>query len=86
MADRGVTVEVSTRTHKKYAAVLPNGTKVHFGDSRFEQWKDSTPLKAYSSKDHGDPKRRDNYFARHGKEAAQHSAKYFAHKFLWGGS
>jgi hypothetical protein len=28
---------------KKYTAILPNGKKVHFGDKRYEQYKDSVP-------------------------------------------
>ena len=85
MADKGVRFEVSRRKDKKYDALLPDGRRVPFGDKRHEQWKDTTPLKAYQHLDHGDPKRRANYFARHGRDAEKHSAKYFAHKYLWGG-
>ena len=85
MADQGVRIEVSRRKDKKYDAILPDGRRVPFGDKRYEQWKDTTPLKAFSHLDHGDPKRRASYFARHGRDAEKHSAKYFASKYLWGG-
>ena len=41
-------------------------------------------MKAFKSADHGDPKRREAYFSRHGKAAPKNSAKWFSHKFLWG--
>jgi len=72
----------STRKHKKYMAVFQN-KKVHFGDNRYEQFKDSTRLQLYSHLNHYDKKRKQNYYARHGKVAKLHSAKWFAHKFLW---
>jgi len=91
----------STRKNKKYAAeVGPNVGKtriIHFGDSRYEQYKDSTPVKAYSHKDHSDPKRRKNYFMRHSgvankteavkleinKSNGKYNAKILSHKYLW---
>ena len=85
MADKGVTFAVSSRENKKYVATLPDGKKVHFGDKRYGQYKDSTPLKAFKAADHGDPKRKENYYQRHGKEAKKHSPKYFSHRYLWGG-
>ena len=85
MADKGVRFEVSRRKGKKYDTILPDGRRVPFGSSVHSQWKDTTPLKAYKHLDHGDSKRRANYFARHGRDAEKHSAKYFSHKYLWGG-
>ena len=85
MTDAHVRFEVSRRKHKKYDAILPDGRRVAFGDKRYEQFKDSTPLKAYKHLDHGDPKRRANYLARHGKDAKLHTAGWFATKYLWGG-
>ena len=81
--DKGVTFELSRQKNKKYAAVLPDGKRVNFGDKRYPQYKDQTPLKAYKHLNHGDPKRRDNYYARHGQEAKKHSPKWFAHRYLW---
>ena len=85
MADQGVRFEVSRRKGKKYDAILPDGRRVPFGASDYAQLKDTTPLKAYKHLDHGDSKRRASYFARHGRDSEKHSAKYFAHKYLWGG-
>ena len=82
--DKGVTFELSKQKHKKYVAVLPDGKRVNFGDKRYGQFKDSTPLQAFKAADHGDPQRRENYYKRHGQEAKKHSAKYFSHRYLWG--
>jgi hypothetical protein len=76
-------LEKSTRKHKKYMAIFPDGTKVHFGDNRYQQFKDSTGLGVYSSLDHGDTERRKRYYSRHGKYATKRSAKWFSHKYLW---
>jgi hypothetical protein len=73
----------STRKHKKYMAVFRDRRRtIHFGDNRYEQFKDQTPLKLYSKLDHGDPRRRRAYYARHGT-ATLHSAKWFSHRYLW---
>ena len=85
MSDKPLKIERSTRQNKKYVATLPNGKRKHFGDSRYGQFKDLTPVKAFKSADHGDPKRREAYFSRHGKAAPKNSAKWLSHKFLWGG-
>ena len=55
--------EPSSSKHKKYDAILMNRKtlrtkKVPFGDKRYQQYKDSTPLKLYKDLDHGDPERR----------------------------
>ena len=73
--------EPSTRKHKKYAAVFADGRKVHFGDKRYQQFRDSA-LGLYSKLDHKDQERRRRYLARHG-EGKKYSAKWFAEKFLW---
>lgn len=77
----------SKRKNKKYKVVIKRrglrNKTVHFGDKRYQQFKDSTPLKIYKSKDHGDKKRQKNYFARHGKKAKIYTPKYFSHKYLW---
>ena len=78
-------IRPSTRRHKKYMAVFLDGRRpaVHFGDSRYAQYRDSTPLRLFSHLDHLDPKRRASYYARHGTKAEPYSAKWFSHKFLW---
>lgn len=82
----------STRKNKKYMAILADNTRVHFGDSRYEQYKDSTPLKLYAHLDHGNKKRRELYFARHSgtrskadamQLTTKYTPKYFSHRFLW---
>ena len=49
--------------NKKYA-VKYNGKTINFGDSRMAQYKDSTGLGLFSSKNHLDPIRRKSYLAR----------------------
>jgi hypothetical protein len=88
---------------KKYTARIMNKkTKkirhIHFGAKGYEQYKDSTPLGLYSSKNHGTKKRRDNYFSRHSggiknkkkalakeirKSKGIYNAKILSHKYLW---
>jgi len=72
----------STRKHKKYMAVFKDKT-IHFGDNRYEQYKDSTKLQLFAHLNHSDRKRKNNYYSRHGKEAKLYSAKWFSHKYLW---
>ena len=57
--------------------------KVSFGDKRYQQYRDSTPLKLYSNKDHLDKKRRALYFKRHKKDYGKWSADWFSKKYLW---
>jgi len=82
--------EKATSVNKKYNAVLINKTtkkekRIPFGDSRYEQYKDSTGLGLYSSKNHNDKKRRDLYRQRHEKDLKDgyYSAGYFSMKYLW---
>lgn len=80
----------SNRKNKKYKVTVKFKSKdkkdetYNFGDKRYGQFKDTTPLKLYSSKDHNDKKRQSSYFARHGK-AKKYSAKWFSHRYLWDG-
>lgn len=65
--------------NKKYRAVYSDGTKIDFGDKRYQQFYDSTPLKLYSYLNHGDKKRRDLFYKRHANNtglAAQLSKEY----------
>lgn len=75
------TISKSTRQHKKYMATFSNGKTVHFGDNRYQQYKDSA-LGIYTKLNHGDAERRRRYYMRHGK-AKKYSAKWFSHKYLW---
>jgi hypothetical protein len=75
----GFDFQKSTRKHKKYQVKVNNKT-VHFGDNRYQQYKDKIGL--YSMLDHGDKERRKRYYARHGK-AVKYSPKWFSHNYLW---
>lgn len=70
----------STRKNKKYMIKI-DGRTVHFGDKRYQHYKDKIGM--YSHLDHNDKERRRLYYARHGKDAVKYSPKYFSHKYLW---
>lgn len=77
----------SSRKNKKYMVYVKANNKqgfklIHFGDSRYSQYKDKTPLKLFKNKDHLDKKRRERYYKRHGK-AKKDTPKWFSHKYLW---
>tara|TARA_R110000764_G_scaffold53079_3_gene115364 strand:+ start:1773 stop:2051 length:279 start_codon:yes stop_codon:yes gene_type:complete len=72
--------------NKKYSVYVKADNKrgvkiIHFGDSRYGQFKDK--IGEYKSLDHGDPKRKKNYYSRHGKTSDKNTAKYWANKILW---
>jgi len=55
---------------KKYTACVKNNKtkkvrKIHFGDKRYQQYKDRTPLQLYKNKNHNTRKRMQNYYSRH---------------------
>lgn len=87
----GYTIKKSTRENKKYMVLV--GTKwVHFGDKRYEHYKDQTPLKAYENLDHGDENRRRLYVARHTRKKDKNgkyfhknksSPEYWSLNYLW---
>ena len=73
----------SKAKNKKYSVyVMKNGKKrlIHFGDNRYGQFKDK--LGEYKKLDHGDPKRKELYYKRHGKATSKDTAKYWSHKIL----
>lgn len=95
-----IKIEKSKAKNKKYVAIVRNKItkkerKINFGDSRYENFKDSTPLKLFSNKNHGDPKRRKNYFMRHSgvatkseavrkeKKKGVYTPKLLSHLYLW---
>jgi len=94
---KNITILPSTRANKKYMAILTNGDKIHFGAKGYEQFKDSTGLGLYSNMDHGNKKRRENYFSRHSagiknkndalkyewNKSKRITAKILSHKYLW---
>lgn len=78
------TIKKSTRQYKKYMAIFTSPKRtVHFGDKRYQQYRDSTPLGLYSHLNHMDTTRRKRYYNRHGKNAELYSPKWFSHKYLW---
>ena len=81
----------SKAKNKKYA-VIYNGKTINFGDSRMAQYKDSTGLGLFSSKNHLDPIRRKSYLARakgiKNKKGEltwkdKSSANYYSVRYLW---
>ena len=88
MSEKKLKFEKSDKTYKKYKVTFTDpDTKrdktVHFGDSRYEQFHDSTPLKLYKHLDHNDKKRRDLYYQRHPTDYPKYSADWFSKKYLW---
>ena len=85
----------SSAKNKKYSVyVMKDGKKtlIHFGDTRYQHFKDSTPLKIYSNLDHNDKERRESYLKRakgiKNKECNitwndKNTANYYSVKFLW---
>ena len=71
--------------------------KINFGDRRYQQYKDRTPLKLYASKNHFTRRRMRNYFNRHSgtkirsvaiekekkKSNGYYNAKILSHEYLW---
>ena len=78
---------VSTAKNKKYSVYVKSnknksGIKlIHFGDNRYEQFKDK--LGHYSHLDHYNLTRMERYYARHGKTNDKNTAKYWSNKILW---
>ena len=85
MVDNNIIFERSKVKHKKYVAILPDGKRVNFGDTRYQQFEDRTNLKLYSSLDHHDENRRRLYFARHNKTPDKYSPGWFSSIYLWAG-
>ena len=56
---------------------------IQFGDKRYQQFKDKTPLKLYSNKDHNDSIRKKSYHARHNLNYEAFSPGAFSKKYLW---
>ena len=87
---------------KKYTAIVKHKKnkktrKIHFGDRRYQQYKDRTKLKLYAHKNHNTRKRMRNYFSRHSgtkirskaikkekkKSNGHYNAKILSHVYLW---
>ena len=81
----------SNRKNKKYM-VEYKGKKIHFGDIRYSQFRDTTGLGLYSHLDHNDKKRQERYLKRaKGIKNSKgeytyldpESSNYYAVRFLW---
>ncbi len=87
----------SKSKNKKYSVyVIKNGKKtlIHFGDKRYQQFRDTTPLRLYKKLDHMDNDRRRRYLQRSRKirnkkgeltHKDKNSSNYYSIKFLWSG-
>ena len=97
-----ISIDPSDRKEKKYMATVKNimsgsKRKIHFGASNYEQFKDSTGIGKYTKKNHGNRRRRKNYFTRHSgistkgraidkekrKSGGKYTAKILSHMYLW---
>jgi len=76
--------------NKKYTVITPKGKTIHFGDTRYEHYKDRIGI--YSHLDHLDKERQRNYRAR--AKAIRNSkgeltynnpeySNYYSYHFLW---
>lgn len=76
-------VAPATVKGKKYSVYDSDGKYItSFGSNAYEQYHDK--IGHYSSKDHLDKKRRDNYRKRHAKDNLNElSAGYFSWHYLW---
>ena len=99
--ERIVQIRRSNKKDKKYMATVKGASgserTIHFGARDYQQYKDSTKLGLYRTKNHGDSKRRSNYFKRHSgtsrksaairkefrKSHGKYNAKIRSHKYLW---
>jgi hypothetical protein len=90
---RGVVFQRGPYPKKYTAIIMATGKRVHFGDRRYQHFRDRTPLRLYSHLDHNDLARRDNYRKRHGsirlkKDGSlaymnKYSPAWFSYYYLW---
>lgn len=78
----------STHKNKKYDAMLSDGCIIPFGQTGYEHYKDSTPLRLYSNLNHDDETRRLLYRKRFAKiykknENNPYSSVYWSWNYLW---
>lgn len=102
MNERLIEIIHPTTKGKKYTAIIidmksNDKYKISFGAIDYEQYKDSAPLQLYAKKNHGDKKRRRNYFNRFSgiptkdkavrkefrKSDGRYNAKILSHIYLW---
>lgn len=103
MKEKIIKFEKSKIKHKKYTAYVQDLKskkirQIHFGADGYEQFKDSTGIGYYTKYNHGDLRRRRNYFSRHSsgiktkkeatimeikKNKGLFNSKILSHKYLW---
>ncbi|KAL7682749.1 hypothetical protein Plhal304r1_c046g0126861 [Plasmopara halstedii] len=78
------------RKDKKYDAVFDDGRVVSFGGIKrngepYQQYRDITPLRAFSKYDHGNIERKQRFYRRHGPidTSKPYIASWFSKTFLW---
>lgn len=77
----GYPIYVSDRPQKKYYAVVGRA-RVHFGDRRYQQYRDRVGV--YAHLDHGDKERRRRYKKRHERDRHKRlTPGWFADRVLW---
>ncbi|KAL8003723.1 hypothetical protein Plhal703r1_c12g0064011 [Plasmopara halstedii] len=84
------TFRISKRKDKKYDAVFDDGRVVSFGGIKrngepYQQYRDITPLRAFSKYDHGNIERKQRFYRRHGPidTSKPYTASWFSKTFLW---
>ena len=82
-----VSIVKSKKKGKKYMATIKNKKSkrirvLHFGGLGYQQYKDSSGVGEYSHLNHGDKRRRENYFGRHskGNRTKKKAVSYEIHK------
>lgn len=79
---KGYPIYISDRLNKKYYAVLNNGSKIHFGDSRYQHYFDK--IGYYSHLNHYDLNRRNLYKKRHDNNRhIKYTPGWFSDNILW---
>jgi len=80
-----INLRKSNQKNKKYAAdVIIRGQlhkNVNFGDTRYQHYRDQTPLKLYSDLDHNDWDRKESFHKRHSHNHGP--ASMLSKEFLW---
>lgn len=78
--------QVSPNKKKKYRVLIKDGERLYtvdFGARGYEQFHDSSPLKAFSDFNHNDPDRRDRYYKRHKIDYPPYTPDWLSKRFLW---
>lgn len=81
-----------TPAGKKYSVITPSGKLIHFGDSAYEHYRDSTNTGKWTNLDHNNVQRKISYRARFGSRKNKdgkllrndmESPTYYSWRYLW---